>query len=182
MQNPQHLPATAPPHPSFGHMICSEEENKLRSTLQPSQQEERPQPQQQRNTRRRRQQQPVLDHALPPRSDRRPANEKTLSRHSTRYSLHSTDPADGKADGSANGSFRGSRVARSQEEEKRGGVSEDAVLFDFARGAREGDVADSLGVGDMGGHAGRAAMATDEFGMRLGGRLSQQQVGVVETP
>lgn len=174
----------------------SEEENKLRSTLEPAAQQERPQPkqqQQQRNLRRRRQQQqqPMLDHMLPPRgSDRRPVAEKTLSRHSTRYSINTntSEASSGKAGGgggSANGSFRGgSRVARSLQEEKRGAVSEDDGLigFDFAGGARGGDrTADSFSLGDMGHHAGKAAMATDEFGMQPGGRLSQR-VGVVGSP
>lgn len=98
--------------------------------------------------------------------------------------MNSTEPSGEKAGGSANSSFRdGLRVDRGVQEEKGAGISEDDGLFDFARGTYGGDRdgADSFGLGDVGDHARRAAMAADDFGMRPGGRLSQR-VGVVRVP
>lgn len=166
---------------SFGRLRArSEEENKLRSTLQPVHQE-RPQPQeqqqqqQQRTTRPRRQQKQALaDQAPPERSGRQPV-EKPLSRYSTRHSVDST-ATNGEAeagDGGAEGLFRvrsGSRAARGQEE-KGGEVSEDdESLFDFTRTTRAvvGTVGTDRFVGDVGGHE-----AIGEFRMRPGHQLPQ---------
>eukprot|EP00752_Nemacystus_decipiens_P010307 g9183.t1 len=163
-------------------MEFCEEENKLRSTLQPAQQQRRqPQQQQQKQQRRKTRpreqlqqeeelEQPASDHPTPARSDfdREPA-EKTLSRQSTMYSLHSA-ATNGEAGDSGTEGFvlrNRSRIAPGQEE-KGGEGSEDGggSLFDFTRATRVvGKNADTcrFGVGSVGSHE-----AESEFRMRRG--------------
>ncbi len=107
----------------------SEEENKLRSTLQPARREApRPPPQTQRRTRRRQHRAPEDDDgaAPPARTDRGTAYEKpALSRRSVR----STDSSRDLGEGDANGSHEDG-----SHHEKRGGSREEGAVRQAAGG------------------------------------------------
>lgn len=181
-------PVTPRPASPWADRPLSEEENKLRSTLQTARRETtRPQTQTQRRTRRRQHQAPEDDQAAPrARNDRSTAHEKTPS-------LHSTEPNGDLGEGDANGSYGdGSR------HEKRGGGSEEGVLRQTAVGrappARRdrrrtdsyGDVGEGDGTDSFGGDD--SCIARGQAEERGGGSvdgvlldLAQSRSGVVDT-
>ncbi|CBJ27827.1 hypothetical protein Esi_0085_0093 [Ectocarpus siliculosus] len=140
-----------------------EEENKLRSTLQPAQHQEP------RSTRRQGRKQAILEHAPPTGSDRRLTRHKPLSRHATIRNIRTNGDS---RRSSANSSLRGEACVAREEEKVFGDSEAGEVLLDLAGGGvRDG------GTGTLGGYEegnSSRTMASDEFEMRPGQQLSQQ--------
>ncbi|CAB1117983.1 unnamed protein product [Ectocarpus sp. CCAP 1310/34] len=142
---------------------CAEEENKLRSTLQPAQYQEL------RSTRRQGRKQAVLEHAPPTGSDRRLTRDKPLSRHATMRSIRTNGDSHRS---SANSSLKGEACVAREEEKVFGDSEAGEVLLDLAGGGVR-----NVGTGTLGGYdEGNSSrtMASDEFEMRPGQQLSQQ--------
>ncbi|CAM9925227.1 unnamed protein product, partial [Ectocarpus sp. 4 AP-2014] len=140
-----------------------EEENKLRSTLQPAQHQEP------RSTRRQGRKQAVLEHAPLTGSDRRLTRDKPLSRHATMRSIRTNRDSHRS---SANSSLRGEACVAREEEKVFGDSEAGEVLLDLAGGGVR-DVGTRTLSGYEEGSSSRT-MASDEFEMRSGQQLSQQ--------